>query len=155
MGGQSNFLGIQRLEDRKPSDTNPHLIDDDKVLIVSTASSSFNSSIVRLVESARNISRTVMSTMTTEAEDLLEQVDSLMGRMEINPVSDIREGFLEDSLIRLVGMMNDAENGLKLFTTWKRRYNGETDADLKQQVEDEVTKLKTNFKGYKLPHLLL
>ena len=150
LGGQSNFLGIQRLENRKPSDTNPHLIDDDKVIIVSTASSSFNSSIVRLVESARNVSRTVMSTMTTEAEDLLEQVDSLMGRMEINPVSDIREEFIENSLIRLEGMTKDAENCLKLFMTWKRRYTDETNTDLKKQVEDEVSKLKTDFTTYQV-----
>ena len=33
--------------------------------------------------------------------------------------------------------MNDAETCLKLFTTWKRRYKGETEA-----------KLKTEFKAY-------
>ena len=34
--------------------------------------------------------------------------------------------------------------------TWKRKYKGEMDATLKQQVENEVTKLKTDFKAYKL-----
>ena len=48
-----------------------------------TVSSSFNSSIVRLVKSARNISSIVMASMNKEA-------DSLMGRMEINPVSDMQ-----------------------------------------------------------------
>ena len=57
------------MEKRKPSATDPHLIDNDKVLIVST----------------------VMSAMDAEAEDLLGEVDSLMGRMRINPVSDIQE----------------------------------------------------------------
>ena len=60
---------------------------------MSTLSSSFNSSIVRLVESAWNISSPIMSSMDTDAEYLLEEVDSLMGRMEISPVSDIQEEF--------------------------------------------------------------
>ena len=79
--GHSDFLGIQRFEKRKPSATDPHFVDNDKVLIVSTASSSFNSSIVRLVESVGNISSTVLSTMNTEAEYLLGKVASLMGRI--------------------------------------------------------------------------
>ena len=83
LGGQSDFLGIQRLEKRKPSATDPHFVDNNKVLIVSTASSSFNSSILRLVESAGNIYSTVLSVsgMDTDAEKVLEEVDSLMGRM--------------------------------------------------------------------------
>jgi hypothetical protein len=100
------------LEKKKLSDTDIHLIDNDKVLIVSTASSSFYSSIVRKVESTGNIPSTVMSAMDAEAEDLLEEVDSLMGRMRINPVSDIQEAFLEDDLLRLEGMKNDAESCL-------------------------------------------
>ena len=164
LGGQSDFLGIRRLEKRKPSATDPHLVVNDKVLLWSgigavsrnhswednqtswefrgwrkgspvplactaliTASSSFNSSIVRLVESAGNISSTVMSTMDAEAEDLLE-----------------------DDLLRLKAMKNDAEACLKLFMTWQWRNNAEWGADLKKQVEGEVTKLKADFKTYKL-----
>ena len=87
--------------------------------------------------------------MNTDTGYLLEEVGSLRGRMDISPVSDIQEEFLEDSLMRLERMITDAENCLKLCMTWRRRYKGETDADLKNQVEDEVTKLKTEFKTYK------
>ena len=72
----------------------------------------------------------------------MEEVDSLMGRMRINPVSDIHEEFLEDDLLRLEGMKNDAEACLKLFMIRKRRYKGEMDATLKQQVEEEDYKLE-------------
>ena len=47
-------------------------------------------------------------------------------------------------------MTNDADNCLKLHMTWKRRYKDETNADLKKQVKDEVSKLKTDFKAYKM-----
>jgi hypothetical protein len=60
-------MEIQRLEKKKLSATDLHLIDNDKVLIVSTASCSFYSSIVRKVESAGNIPSTVMSAMDAEA----------------------------------------------------------------------------------------
>ena len=71
-GGQSNFLGIQRLEKRKTSATDPHLVDNDKI----------QKSLKRLVDSAGNIPSTVMLTMEVEATDLIYEVDSLMSRME-------------------------------------------------------------------------
>ena len=61
-----------------------------------------------------------------------------MGKMRINPVSDIQEEFLEDSIVRLEGMMNDAEACLKLFMAWKRRHKAEVGATLKAEVEGEV-----------------
>ena len=73
-----------------------------------------------------------------------------MGRMRINPVSDIQKEFLEDSIVRLEGMINYAEAYLKLFMTWKRRYKAEVGATLKAEVEGEVTKLETDFKTYKM-----
>ena len=55
-GGQSDLLGIHRLSDRKPSGTDPNLLDSDKIPIVSTdissLSISLDSSVVRLVEAA-------------------------------------------------------------------------------------------------------
>jgi hypothetical protein len=88
-GGQSNLLGIHRLSGRKPSDTDPNLLDSDKIPIVSTdissLSISLDSSVVRFVEAAGNISSTVVqtsvlaSTMEDQAEELLEEVDNLMG----------------------------------------------------------------------------
>ena len=53
-------------------------------------------------------------------------------------MSDIKDEFLKDSIIRLESMMNDAEACLKLFMTWKRRYKAEVGAALKAEVEGEV-----------------
>ena len=75
MVGKPDFLGIQRQENkRKPSATDPHLIDNNQVLIVSTESSYLNSSIVRLVESTGNIPTTIVPTVAMEAEDLLDPI---------------------------------------------------------------------------------
>ena len=98
LGGQPDLLGIHRLfNNRKPSATDPKLIDHD-----------------------------------SDADDILEEVDRLMGKMEVNLVTDIEEVFLEDALLRLEGMKNDAEACVKLFKSWKRRYEGEDDAALMQ-----------------------
>ena len=42
--------------------------------------------------------------------------------MEAYPVADIREGLLDDFLVRLAAMMDDYKACLKLFSTWKRKY---------------------------------
>jgi hypothetical protein len=159
-GGQSNLLGIHRLSGRKPSDTDPNLLDSDKIPIVSTdissLSISLDSSVVRFVEAAGNISSTVVqtsvlaSTMEDQAEELLEEVDSLLGRMQINPVSDIEEEFLEDDLLRLETMKNDAENCIRMFLTWERRYKDGMDATLKATVNKRVQLMETDLKAYKL-----
>ena len=71
LGGNSEFLGIHRLEKRKPSATDPHFVDNDKLLIVISASSSFYSSNVRLVESAGNIPISIMldGTLASDAKE--------------------------------------------------------------------------------------
>ena len=132
------------MEKRKTSITDPHLVDNEKILFVSTASSSLSTSLERFVDSAGNIPRIVMSTMEVEATDLMYEVDSLMSRRKKKSVSDIREGLMDDSLMRLKGMTNDAENCLRLFMTWKRKHQGESNAPLKKQVDDEITKMKTS-----------
>ena len=43
------------------------------------------------------------STMASEAEDLLEVVDGIMGRMSINPVADVVDMFM-----RLINVKDDA-----------------------------------------------
>jgi hypothetical protein len=88
--------------------------------------------------------------MTSEAEYVLLRVDCLMDRLELVPVSDIPDVVLEDSLIRLEGMAKDAQACLQLFMTWKETYKTEMDANLKQQVEDEVARLIASFKDYEL-----
>ena len=86
--------------------------------------------------------------MTSEAEYVLLRVDCLMDRLELVPVSDIPDVVLEDSLIRLESMMKNAETCQRLYMAWKRKYKYESNAALKKQVEDEVTKMETDFMNY-------
>ena len=88
--------------------------------------------------------------MPSEAEYVLLRVDCLMDRLELIPVSDIPDLVLEDCLIRFEGMAKDAQACLQLFMTWKETYKTEMDANLKQQVEDEVARLIASFKDYEL-----
>ena len=88
--------------------------------------------------------------MTSEAEYVLLDVDCLMDRLELIPVSDVPDEVLEESLIRLKGMTKDAQACLKSFMTWKETYKTEMDANLRQQVEDEVARLIASFKDYEL-----
>ena len=79
MGGQSDFWGIQRLEKRKPSATEPHLVS------------------------------TVMSPWMQRLRTSWGMFDSLMGMMRINPVYDIQESFQNDDLLKMEGLKNDDE----------------------------------------------
>ena len=133
-GGQSNLLGIHRLSGRKPSDTDPNLLDSDKIPIVSTdissLSISLDSSVVRFVEAAGNISSTVVqtsvlaSTMEAEAEEIMGEVDAVMGMMEGYPVADIPDEFLDDGIMRMDNLGNDVaailrQNRFFLFSSPK------------------------------------
>ena len=104
-GGQSDLLGIHRLSDRKSSDTDPNLLDSNKIPIVSTDTSSLSitldSSFIKLVEPAGNLSSivdqvTVRSpTMESEAKEIMGEIDAVMGVMECCPVADILDEFLD------------------------------------------------------------
>ena len=88
--------------------------------------------------------------MASEAEDILDKVDSIMGEMRTNPVADIEEELLENNLMRLDTLMNDVRACLKQFIGWNRRYKEEEDATLKLQVDVEVSKMEAYFKTFKL-----
>jgi hypothetical protein len=53
--------------------------------------------------------------MASDAEDILDKVDSIMGEMRTNPVADIEEEFLENNLERLDSLMNDL---ISMRTRW-------------------------------------
>ena len=48
-------------------------------------------------------------TMLSGLLDILEKVDSIMGKMGINPFADIQEDFAKDFFLRLRGMQHDAK----------------------------------------------
>ena len=97
-----------------------------------------------------NIPNTIMHNMASDAEDILEEVDSIMGEMITYPVGDTVEKFLDDNLMRLETLMNDVRACLKQYISWNRRYKDEKDATLKLQVDEEVSKIEADFKIYKL-----
>ena len=106
---------------------------------MSTESSSFNSSIVRLLESAGNIPCTVMLPMASEVNCLLGRSSNIMGEMRTNPVDDITEAFLKDDLLRIVSLKNDVRACLKQLMVWEKRYKDKMDATLKAKVDKEIT----------------
>ena len=117
---------------------------------MSTESSSFNSSIIRLLESAGNIPCTLMLPMASEGDCLPGMVFNIMGEMRTNPFADITEGFLEDDLLRIDSLKNDVRACLKQLMVWEKRYTDEMDATLKAKVDKEITKMEADFKAYKL-----
>ena len=144
-----NLLGIERLEDRRVSDTDPHLVDNQKILLVSTDSSSLDSTFEKLLESAGNIPSTAMSAMENEADDLFVELDTLTGRVMANPVTDMEEELVDSFVTRLERLTNDVENCLGLFNVWKRKHRNESNATLKEQVEQEVTSMENTFRAYR------
>ena len=135
-GGQSDLLGIHRLSDRKSSDTDPNLLDSNKIPIVSTDTSSLSitldSSFLKLVESAGNLSSIVDQvtvrppTMESEAKEIMGEIDAVMGVMECCPVADIPDEFLDDGIMRMEGLVNDVTAILKQNRGWVRKYQDET-----------------------------
>ena len=141
-----NLLGIERLEDRRVSDTDPHLVDNQKILLVSTESSS---TFEKLLESAGNIPSTVMAEMDNEANDLFMELDTLTSKMRANPVTDMEEELVDSFVTRLERLTNDVENCLGLFNVWKRKHRNESNVTLKEQVEQEVTSMENTFRAYR------
>ena len=82
-----------------------------------------------------------MRTMASDAEDILEELDSIIVEMRTNPTAEIVEEFLDDNLMRLDTLMNDVRAFLKQFFGWNWRYKEEEDATLKQLVDEEVSQI--------------
>ena len=144
-----NLLGIERLEDRRVSDTDPHLLDNQKILLVSTESSSLDSTFEKLLESAGNIPSTVMAEMDNEADDLFMELDTHTSKMRANPVSAMEEEVADSFLEMLERLTDDVESCLRSFSTWKRKHRNVSNAALKEQVEQEVTAMENAFMTYR------
>jgi hypothetical protein len=105
-GRRSDLLGIHRLSDRKSSGTDPNFLKSKKIPIVSIDTSSLyftlDSSFLNVVESAGNLSSIVdqdtirPATMESEADEIMVEIDAIMGEMETYPITDIPDEFLDD-----------------------------------------------------------
>ena len=149
LAGQEFLGGIERLDRRKKSATDPNLVDNNQVLLVSTDYSSLGSSLEQLIESAGKIPSSVMTTtMENEADDLFSELDTLMSGMEANPATRMDKWRVETFYVRLESMADDLQTCLKLFKSWKRKYKDEDNASLKTQLEAEVEKVNGAFQTY-------
>ena len=88
--------------------------------------------------------------MASEADNLLGEVFNIIGEMRTNPVVDIMEEFLENDLMRLDSLKNDARACLKQLMVCEKRYKDEMDATFKAQVDGDVSKMEADFNAYKL-----
>jgi hypothetical protein len=87
--------------------------------------------------------------MAHEAENILDKVDGIMVMMDLYPVPDIEDEFLENILLKVKVMDSDAQACRKLFRSWKRMYAKEAGAALKQQLEVKVNNMRADFQIYR------
>ena len=150
LAGQQFLGGIERLNTRKRSATDPNLVDNNQVLLVSTDYSSLGSSLEQLIESAGKISSSIMpeTAMENEADDIFAEIDALISSMTANSASRMNKYVVDTYFSRLENMADDLQGCLRLFNSWKRKYKNEVNADLKKQVEEEVDKVTNTFQTY-------
>ena len=126
LAGQDFLGGIERLDRRKKSATDPNLVDNDQILLVSTDYSSFSSSLEKLVESAGKISSSVMANVENEADDLFSELDTLSSGLEANPANKMYKYSVETFFSRVESMADDLQACLKLYkSTLPMRGKGE------------------------------
>ena len=91
MGGESLLGGIQRLS--RPSETRPNLLEERRILVVSTEESSIESleadDSLEEVFAAAMMTSEEMETDKTNLEDLITQAEA---EIELNPVEFIQVG---------------------------------------------------------------
>ena len=95
--------------------------------------------------SSINNSSTVESTMASEVEDLLGEVDRVMGRMVINPADDVVDMFFRHG---------NVEDGALVCITchiqWESDYENKMDATLKQKVVGKISMMRAGIEAYQL-----
>ena len=140
VGGQ--YLSVPGIQERRRSSTNPDIVDNNQVLLVDTDVSSLDLSLEKEVQLSSSSTSSVVPTSSTAMEDqadtIYEEVDSIMGRLRMNPVADLREGVLDSFLATLDTVKEDAENCVKVYNSWKRKHRADPNADLKQEFKESV-----------------
>ena len=83
--------------------------------------------------------------MASEVEDLLGEVDRVMGRMVINPADDVVDMFFRQG---------NVEDGALVCITrhiqWESDYENKMDATLKQKVVGKISKIRAGIEAYQL-----
>ena len=154
-GGESDLQGIHRLH----SATDPNLLDNHQIPIVSTdisdLSTSLDSSFLNQIEAAGNLSPsaffdTIMpSTINSEANKIFQGVDAVNSQMAAAPVANIRAAFLDDAFRRAEIMTDEAQACLALYMSWKRKYRESEEAALLEEVKGEVDSMSAGLEAYK------
>jgi hypothetical protein len=62
--------------------------------------------------------------MESEAEEIMGEVDAVMGVMEGYPVAKIPNQFLDDGIMRMESLGNDVTAILRQNRGWVRKYQG-------------------------------
>ncbi len=154
-GGASDLQGIHRLA----SATDPNLLDNHQIPIVSTdisdLSTSLDSSFLNQIEAAGNLSPsaffdTIMApTISSEANKIFQAVDAVMSQMDAAPVANIRAAFLDDAFRRVEIMIDEAQACMALYRSWKRKYRESEEAALLEEVKGEVNTMSAGLEAYK------
>ena len=149
-GGQ--YLSVPGIQQRRRSSTNPDIVDNNQILLVDTDVSSLDSSLERTVQLAGNIPSSVLPTVSTtmeeEADNIYEEVDSIMGKLTVNPVSAMTEELLDSSLATFDAIKEDAEHCMKIYNSWKRKHRASSDTELKREVNEAVDGMQNAFQAY-------
>ena len=83
--------------------------------------------------------------MASEVEDIVREVDSIMGRMITNPVDDIVDLFMT-----LCNVEDDALTCKSHHRSFERMYKDEIDATLKKKMDGEISKMMADLNTYQL-----
>jgi hypothetical protein len=81
--------------------------------------------------------------MASEVEDIVREVDSIMGKMIINPVDDIVDLFM-----RLCNLEEDVKACSKQYYGWLDKYEDEIDYSLYFQVYHKFSKMEDDYEVY-------
>ncbi len=146
----AQYLTVPGIQKRRQSSTNPDIVDNNQILLVDTDESSLDSTLEKIFQEAVQLPSSIISVaMEEDASAILAEVDGVMGNMEMNPVSALREGILDQFLVKLDSLTEDAESCMKQSKTFARKYKADSNGDRKKEVEDAIKQMKETFMTYR------
>ena len=112
--------------------------------------SSLDSTLEKIFQEAVQLPSSIISVaMEEDANAILAEVDGVIGNMEMNPVSALREGIVDQFLVKLDSLTEDAESCMKQSKTFARKYKADSNGDRKKEVEDAIKQMKETFMTYR------
>jgi hypothetical protein len=151
--------GIQRLsqdQQRKSSGTTPNLLEDQKILVVSTDVSSLESFVVdesldQVFEAASSVKSIVMTSddMDKDRKELGELIAQAEDKMDLNPVEFMQVGNVE-RMNKFQDVLDGYyENCAQKFRVWQDEYATVLDTTVEADLKSKMTKLKQDLLAYK------